>query len=191
MPIAWRGQLLTAQPWPRVAGADCLPRLLSVRRGLRLTGSGSSAAPSRPIERLADRLENDHPGLVVSGMWSPSREELDTRFRRRSPRRSGRHDTDILVVCLGKPRQEHWVARYGRRNAGKAFPALRGCRGLPRGNEAPCAAVDAAVRAGVVLPAQSRATTVGPALPDPGPRRTPSGSSRTARLRTWRLLLRR
>ncbi|BCI85943.1 hypothetical protein NIIDMKKI_11490 [Mycobacterium kansasii] len=30
MPIAWRGQLLTGKPWPRVTGADLLPGVLAL-----------------------------------------------------------------------------------------------------------------------------------------------------------------
>ena len=46
-------------------------------------------------------------------MWSPDRNELDTDSAAiaEAIRAAG---TDILVVSLGKPRQEKWVTEFGR-----------------------------------------------------------------------------
>ena len=112
MPIAWRGQLLTAQPWPRVTGADLLPRILMLAElsGYRVGFLGGSPETHK---RLSARLAIRHPDLAVAGMWSPDRDELDTDSAAiaEAIRAAG---TDILVVSLGKPRQEKWVSEFGR-----------------------------------------------------------------------------
>jgi N-acetylglucosaminyldiphosphoundecaprenol N-acetyl-beta-D-mannosaminyltransferase len=119
MPIAWRGQLLTARPWPRVTGAELLPRLLEFAEesGLRVGFLGGTVDTH---EQLAGRLDGDYPDLVISGMWSPSAEELamDSADIAGAIRKAR---TDILVVCLGKPRQEHWVDRYGVDTGARLF----------------------------------------------------------------------
>jgi N-acetylglucosaminyldiphosphoundecaprenol N-acetyl-beta-D-mannosaminyltransferase len=119
MPIAWRGQLLTAQPWPRVTGADLLPRVLEFAEaaGYRVGFLGGTADTQM---RLAGRLARQYPHLAVAGMWSPDRRQLATRSATISGciRNAG---TDILVVSLGKPRQEQWVDRYGACTGAQLF----------------------------------------------------------------------
>ena len=119
MPIAWRGQLLTARPWPRVTGAELLPRLLEFAEesGFRVGFLGGTVDTH---QRLAGRLDSDYPELVISGMWSPGAQELATDSAEIAGAiRKAR--TDILVVCLGKPRQEQWVDRYGVDTGARLF----------------------------------------------------------------------
>jgi exopolysaccharide biosynthesis WecB/TagA/CpsF family protein len=111
MPIAWRGQLLTSQPWPRVTGADLLPRVLEFaeRSGFRV---GFLGGTTEALGLLAERLADRYPGITVAGMWSPDPKALDTQSADIAAEiRAAR--TDILVVSLGKPRQEHWIVQYG------------------------------------------------------------------------------
>lgn len=117
MPIAWRGQMLTSRPWPRVTGADLLPRLLeaAARSGHRV---GFLGGTRQTHELLSQRLAEQYPNLAVSGMWSPDRAELDNDSKAIAGEIRAA-DTDILVVCLGKPRQEEWVAKYGRSTRAK------------------------------------------------------------------------
>jgi exopolysaccharide biosynthesis WecB/TagA/CpsF family protein len=111
MPIAWRGRLLTARSWPRITGADLLPGVLALAEatGRRVGFFGGSAETHR---RLATRLPVDYPALTVSGMWAPQTADIDTLSEAMASaiRATG---TEILVVSLGKPRQEHWVDRHG------------------------------------------------------------------------------
>ncbi len=119
MPIAWRGQLLTAQPWPRVTGADLLPAVLASAevQGHRVGFFGGSA---QTHELLTEHLRHNYPALVVSGMWAPDSGDIDSRSDAiASAIRTAR--TDILVVSLGKPRQEQWVDQYGFATGARVF----------------------------------------------------------------------
>jgi exopolysaccharide biosynthesis WecB/TagA/CpsF family protein len=119
MPIAWRGRLLTARPWPRITGADLLPGVLAVAEatGRRVGFFGGSAETHR---KLAASLPTAYPALTVSGMWAPRAADIDTRSEAMAAviRKAG---TEILVVSLGKPRQEHWVDRHGYATGARIF----------------------------------------------------------------------
>lgn len=111
MPIAWRGQLLTAAPWPRVTGADLLPSILTLAEA---TGQrvGFIGGRSKTQHMLAEYLQQRYPALAVSGMWAPEPREIESCSAALAAAiRTAR--TDILIVSLGKPRQELWVDRYG------------------------------------------------------------------------------
>ncbi|OBA68744.1 teichoic acid biosynthesis protein [Mycobacterium sp. 1554424.7] len=119
MPIAWRGQLLTAKPWPRVTGADLLPAVLELAEstGQRVGFFGGSAETHR---LLAQRLWVRYPSLAVSGMWAPDPADVDSCSDALAAEiRAAR--TDILVVSLGKPRQEQWVDRHGSATGARVF----------------------------------------------------------------------
>lgn len=111
MPIAWRGKLLTGKPWPRITGADLLPGVLALAEttGQRVGFFGGSAETHR---LLAPILRKHHPALAISGMWAPDADGIEALSERLTAmiRAAG---TDILIVSLGKPRQERWVDRYG------------------------------------------------------------------------------
>jgi N-acetylglucosaminyldiphosphoundecaprenol N-acetyl-beta-D-mannosaminyltransferase len=119
MPIAWRGKLLTAKPWPRVTGADLLPEVLSLaeKEGQRVGFFGGSPETH---SRLGDYLRVRHPGLEVSGMWAPERGDVESASEALVQTiRDAK--TDVLVVSLGKPRQELWVDRYGHGTGARIF----------------------------------------------------------------------
>lgn len=117
MPIAWRGQLLTAKPWPRVTGADLLPAVLALAEssGQRVGFFGGSTQTHR---LLKDQLRQHYPALVVSGMWAPKPADIESRVHVGAIRAAR---TDILVVSLGKPRQEQWVDQHGHATGARIF----------------------------------------------------------------------
>ena len=119
MPIAWRGQLLTGEPWPRIAGADLLPSVLALAEetGQRVGFFGGSTETHR---LLAEFLRRHHPGLAISGMWAPDAHTIESSSDElASDIRAAR--TDILVVSLGKPRQEQWVDQHGCATGARIF----------------------------------------------------------------------
>ncbi|MDP7732502.1 MULTISPECIES: WecB/TagA/CpsF family glycosyltransferase [Mycobacterium] len=119
MPIAWRGKLLTARPWPRVTGADLLPSLLALAEanGYRVGFFGGSPQTHRS---LAEHLQTNYPALVVSGMWAPDLDAIESRSPALcSAIRAAR--TELLVVSLGKPRQERWVDEHGHATGARVF----------------------------------------------------------------------
>lgn len=112
-PVAGRGAMLARHPWPRLTGADLLPAVLerAERGGWRIGFVGGSPAMRA---RLAPVLAERYPALVVAGHWAPERAELD------APEASARLAAEIraaapavLVVGLGKPRQERWIDEIG------------------------------------------------------------------------------
>ena len=119
MPIAWRGQLLTSAPWPRVTGADLLPEVLALAEttGQRVGFFGGS---TQTHGLLADYISTRYPALAVSGMWAPEPGEIESTSAVMLSEIRGTH-TDILIVSLGKPRQEQWVDRYASATGARIF----------------------------------------------------------------------
>ena len=119
MPIAWRGRLLTAKRWPRVTGADLLPAVLAMAEieGRRVGFFGGSTDTH---SLLAQHLTQRYPALAISGMWAPGPDDIESASDAlvSDIRAAG---TEILVVSLGKPRQEQWVDRYGHATDAQIF----------------------------------------------------------------------
>ncbi len=114
-PIARRGARLSGTRWPRVTGADLLPAALTLcaDRGWRIGVLGGTAAMH---ERFAAAVTREHPRLVVAGYWAPERAEIespDACAALAGAVRDAR--VDVLVVGLGKPRQEAWIDTWGAR----------------------------------------------------------------------------
>lgn len=112
-PIVARARLKTRQNWPRITGADLLPMVLEQAAG---TGHrvGFLGGLPQVHDRLRAVLHERYPGLAVSGLWAPDRADLIDPDR--SDALAGdiaAADTDVLVVGLGKPLQELWIARHG------------------------------------------------------------------------------
>ena len=119
MPVAWRGQLLTAQPWPRVTGADLLPRILEFAQASGHRVGFLGGTPETQV-RLGQRIAQQYPELTVSGMWAPDANQV-ARVSTHIAAAIRSAGTDILVVCLGKPRQERWVVEYGSGTGARIF----------------------------------------------------------------------
>jgi exopolysaccharide biosynthesis WecB/TagA/CpsF family protein len=112
-PIARQVQRFTGDDTPRLAGSDLISGILddaSERRlGVAIVGGASELTPV-----LREQLGQRWPGIDFCGHWAPSRSDLaapDTSSRiAREIRDAG---ADIVIVCLGKPRQEEWIDSYG------------------------------------------------------------------------------
>lgn len=111
-PVVARARNLTGVDWPRLTGADLLPTILE-----EVGDCGQSAAFLGGTHEVHDRLRaalaSRLPGLDVAGYWAPARSEVaaaDGSARLTAEiRRTG---AAVLVVALGKPRQELWIDRY-------------------------------------------------------------------------------
>jgi len=93
----------------RVAGNDILPALFNEaeRRGLRVFLYGGQ---EEVLRKIVDRAATENPGLVFAGTYAPpfapiERMDLDADARRINA--SGAH---IVMVSLGCPKQERWMA---------------------------------------------------------------------------------
>jgi N-acetylglucosaminyldiphosphoundecaprenol N-acetyl-beta-D-mannosaminyltransferase len=111
-----------------VPGVDMIPPLAAMcaRRGFRLFLLG--AAPGVAAE-LASRLRTEHPRLEVAahpGSPDPSSDDETSRLIRA-------HQTQVLLVAFGAPKQELWIDRMEDRTGvavamgvGGAFDYLTG-----------------------------------------------------------------
>lgn len=113
-PLAAEAERLTGRSWPRLAGSDLIGPLLDQAEadGTTVGFLGGSAL----IQRLLSRtLTRTRPDLVIAGMWSPDRAVLADPAASRDLAQSIREaQVQLLVVGLGKPRQELWIAEYGQ-----------------------------------------------------------------------------
>ncbi|MFJ4169519.1 WecB/TagA/CpsF family glycosyltransferase [Paenarthrobacter sp. NPDC089714] len=123
-PLAVEAERLTGKPWPRLAGSDLVGPLLdeAERRGLRVGFLGGSGQAQQLIRQ---RFAADRPGLAIAGWWAPDRSEIsDPEASRRLAGEIAASDADLLVVGLGKPRQELWITEYGHLTGAKVLLAF-------------------------------------------------------------------
>jgi N-acetylglucosaminyldiphosphoundecaprenol N-acetyl-beta-D-mannosaminyltransferase len=112
MPVIWAARLL-GQPLPeRVTGKHLLPRLLerAAACGWRVFLLGAAPDVNAEAERA---LKHRFPTLLIAGRHSPPFGfESDPPCNQALVRAINDARTDILVVALGAPKQELWVARH-------------------------------------------------------------------------------
>ncbi|SNT30986.1 WecB/TagA/CpsF family glycosyltransferase [Rhodococcoides kyotonense] len=112
-PIVSHAEKLTGRSWSRVTGSDLLPAIVDMAAAEGHT-VGFLGGTSRMHERLRFALRRSHPDLEVAGFWSPSADELaDPAQSSRIAAQISAASVDVLVVGLGKPRQEMWISTYG------------------------------------------------------------------------------
>ncbi|MGW9402480.1 WecB/TagA/CpsF family glycosyltransferase [Arthrobacter sp. NPDC055585] len=112
-PVAARASTLTGRQWPRLAGSDLINTLLDQCEEHGLSVGFLGGAP-QTHERLQQVLPRLRPGLRIAGCWAPKREQLgDPEANRSLTADIARSGVDVLVVGLGKPRQELWIAENG------------------------------------------------------------------------------
>lgn len=88
----------------RVACIDLLDLLLPQLQGVRVFLLGGE--PGR-AQKAAARLQQQYPGLILCGFCHGylDSDEMAKAVSRCRP--------DLLLVCLGSPKQELWMAEYG------------------------------------------------------------------------------
>lgn len=123
-PLAAQARRLTGRPWPRLAGSDLIGPTLEAaqRNGVSVGFLGGTDSTH---DLLRARLEQRYPDLRVTGFWAPGRDELnDPGLSRAIAREIAATHTGILVVGLGKPRQELWISRYGAETEARVLLAF-------------------------------------------------------------------
>jgi N-acetylglucosaminyldiphosphoundecaprenol N-acetyl-beta-D-mannosaminyltransferase len=109
MPLVWYSRL-TAKPLPqRVAGADLIYLLAerAAKRGHRLFLLGGAPGVA---EQAAAVLRGLYPALVIAGIEAPTLETLSTFEHDALVERIRRSQADLLLVALGQPKGELWLA---------------------------------------------------------------------------------
>lgn len=123
-PLAVQAERLTGRPWPRLAGSDLIGPVLDRAEADGLSVGFLGGSPDAQV-LLRGRLAERRPGLAVSGFWAPSRGELEDPTMSAAVARSiAEARTDVLVVGLGKPRQELWIAEHGAETGARVLLAF-------------------------------------------------------------------
>jgi N-acetylglucosaminyldiphosphoundecaprenol N-acetyl-beta-D-mannosaminyltransferase len=114
MPILWGARMLGSALKQRVCGVDLVPRVaeLCAREGHSLFLLGSTEQNSA---RCAENLKQRYPGLRIAGRYCPPVMPLERMNHEEILRRIERAKPDILLVALGNPKQERWLAMHRRR----------------------------------------------------------------------------
>lgn len=123
-PIAAQVRRATGIPCPKLSGSDLIGPVLDDADGQSLTVGVIGGVPG-VTAALRSRFAADWPHIRFGGHWTPSRDELaspDDSARIAAELRAA--DVDILLVCLGKPRQEKWIAQYGQATGAGALLAF-------------------------------------------------------------------
>ena len=114
MPIVWLSKLHpdTASLVERVAGSDLLYELCraSAWTGLKLFFLGGFPGAAEAAKKV---LEERFPGVQVCGTYCPPKETFDTpEEQAKIAQILKAANPDILLVGLGAPKQEKWIARH-------------------------------------------------------------------------------
>lgn len=123
-PLVTQARRITQRPWPRLAGSDLIWPVLDAAEtaGLRVGFVGGTPDVHTLIR---DRFSTAHPDLAVAGWWAPDRSSLaDPASSRALAAEIADAGADILVVCLGKPRQELWISEFGHLTGAKVLLAF-------------------------------------------------------------------
>lgn len=124
MPLVSEAHRLTGRSWPRLAGSDLIGPILdeAERHGIRIGFLGGSTDTQ---QQLRTALATRRPRLRVTGWWSPPRAVLtDTQASYDLALEVAAAGVDLLVVGLGKPRQELWIAQHGATTGAGALLAF-------------------------------------------------------------------
>jgi N-acetylglucosaminyldiphosphoundecaprenol N-acetyl-beta-D-mannosaminyltransferase len=114
MPLVWASRPLGRPLKRRVTGADLLPKVCemaaSMEKSVFFLGGAEGVA-----HRAARNLRARHAGLQIAGTYSPPMGfERDPAEHRRIVERINRVRPDVLVIGLGAPKQELWIAAHKR-----------------------------------------------------------------------------
>ena len=131
MPLAKSMRLLHGIAQERVAGMDLVPDLIAdaERLGLSIFLYGSTDGV---LDAVVRRIALEHPRLRLAGTYSPPFRPLTPSEAVAESARINASGANIVLVALGCPKQERWMAaNRGRINAvmvgiGGALPVYAG-----------------------------------------------------------------
>lgn len=109
MPIVRSLSLLHGVVQERVAGNDLLPAVLAhaEQHGLAVFLYGGAQAT---LDAMVERASKEHPALRIAGAWSPPYAPLDRMDLDAEAARINASGAHIIMVSLGCPKQERWMA---------------------------------------------------------------------------------
>ncbi|MEZ5427724.1 MAG: WecB/TagA/CpsF family glycosyltransferase [Pyrinomonadaceae bacterium] len=111
MPILWMQKLRGRKEADRVRGTDLMLRLFALAEAKNLS-VGFYGGRAEVLEKIAELLKKDHPGLKISYLHSPPFRPLSADEDAAVTAEIEKSGTDILFVGLGCPKQERWMAAH-------------------------------------------------------------------------------
>jgi N-acetylglucosaminyldiphosphoundecaprenol N-acetyl-beta-D-mannosaminyltransferase len=117
MPVLRAVQLFHRKEQERVAGNDLLPALLvaAAQQGLSVYFHGGE---QQVLDAMVDRAKKELPDLRIAGTCSPPFRKLTEEEMAEQARVINESGAHIVMVALGCPKQERWMAAMrGRVNA--------------------------------------------------------------------------
>ncbi len=113
MPLVWLSRWFKAPLPERVAGSDLVHHLfeLADRKKYRVFFFGSD---EKTFGIAREALERDYPGMTIAGFISPPLAKIEDWDNNAYTRQIQEARPHLLLVCLGCPKQELWIARYHR-----------------------------------------------------------------------------
>lgn len=109
MPLVWASKLAGSPVPHRVAGIDLVDDLCARGSTLGWSVFLLGAAPGVAQAASTTLLER-YPGLRIAGVYSPPIADWDELEDKRIRNRIASSGADILLVALGAPRQDLWIA---------------------------------------------------------------------------------
>lgn len=111
MPLAKILQLMCGFKQDRVAGMDLMPDLFreAEKNGLAVYLYGSTFSMLSSIENKAKK---EYPDLKICGKYSPPFRKLSEEEDEIITERINRAEADLVLVALGCPKQEKWMAEH-------------------------------------------------------------------------------
>ncbi len=110
MPVVYGLRLLHGVRQERVAGNDLMPALLktAAEQGLSVYLYGGEEST---LQKIRERALREYPGLRIAGSWSPPFRPIDAMDFAADADRINASGAQIIMVSLGCPKQEKWMAR--------------------------------------------------------------------------------
>ncbi len=167
-PVAQQARRLSGEAVPKLSGSDLIGPILDIARrsGLRV---GFLGGRPETHHRLQSGWSSAYPDITVAGWWAPEREELTHPERAlHLTAEIAAAAVDILIVGLGKPRQEQWILENGIASAARVLLAFGAVVDFLAGEIPRAPAVAFRPRPRVGLAVRSRTKTSGSPLLDPG-----------------------
>lgn len=115
-PVVWASRLLR-QPLPeRVTGSDLVPAVFSAATEEKPLAVFLLGAAPGVAQRAAANIEQRWPHVAVSGVYSPPLGfEYDEAENDRIIEMINVTGAQLLIIGLGAPKQELWIARHHRK----------------------------------------------------------------------------
>ena len=126
--VVYSAQILGRPLKGRVAGFDFACDMLDVldQLGGRLYLLGAKPGVA---EEAGRQILETHPNIILCGVHDGYFKDSDPVARQVAEARP-----DLLFVCLGAPKQEKWIARFGLLTGAKLAIRLGGCLDVFAGN---------------------------------------------------------